>query len=109
MAADAHAAVVDDERRQTVHLDIRRHDVAAGADEHACLAHRRGDRPGAVQHVLHTGGECLEGAVGLVVADRGGFGGQVDVHVVLEVLANTGQVMNRIDAERSEFVGGTDT
>src|SRR6185295_19501836 len=109
VAADAHAAVVDDERRQAVHLDIRGHDVAARADEHAGLAHRRGDRPGAVQHVLNTGGECLEGPVGLVVADRGGFGGEVNIHVVLEVLANTGQVMNRIDANGSEFVGGADT
>ena len=31
--------------------------------------------PVLVQHVLHAGGECLEGPVGLVVADRGGFGG----------------------------------
>ncbi len=57
----------------------------------------------------NTGGECLVGPVGGVVADRGGLGGQVDVHVVLEVLANTGQVMNRVDAEGSEFVGGADT
>ena len=96
---DPHPAVIDHVRRQGVHLDVRGRDVRRAAYEHPGLADRGGDRPGPGGDVLQAGQRRLVGPVGGVVADRGGLGGQIDVHVILEVLAHSGQVVDDRNAE----------
>jgi hypothetical protein len=44
-----------------------------------------------------------------VVADRlAALRGDVNIHVILEVLADAGQVMGDVDAQRSQLVGRSD-
>ena len=73
------------------------------------LADAGGDRPGAVEQVLQADGEGLvSGRSDCVVADRRRLRGQVDVHVVLQVLADAGQVVHDRDAELAQLGAGPD-
>ena len=108
MPLDPLPAVVDDVRGQAVDLDVRRRDLIAAADERARLAHARGHRPGSGEQILQPISQSAVGPVGFVVADRRGLGGQVDVHMVLEVLAHARQVVDDVDAQRAQLVGRSD-
>ena len=89
-------------------LDVRRSDAGARAHERAGLGHARGDRPGLVEQVLDAVPGGLVPAILAVVADGRRLGREVDVHVVLEVLADSRQVVDDRDPERSQLVGGPD-
>src|SRR5215212_976749 len=108
VALDPHPAVVDHVRGQGMHLDIGSSHIAPAADEHAGLANGGGDRARLGRNVLQPRQQCLVWPIGGVVADWSRRGGEVDVHVILEVLPHSWQVIDDWHTGRLQLHTRTD-
>ena len=108
VALDPQAPVVDDVRGQAMDLDVRRADAGARA------AGRRRPRPRtrSPARSCRAGTGCRAGglvpAILAVVADGRRLGREIDIHVVLEVLADARQVVDDLEPERAQLVGRPD-
>src|ERR1700730_2728182 len=108
MAFHALATVVDDVRGQAVDLDVWGADVVAAADERPRLGDAGRHGTGLVEQVLDGVADRAVRGVFLGVGHGGLGGGQVHVHVVLEVFAYPRQVMDHVDAVLPQFLGRSD-
>ena len=102
-------AVFQARAEHEVKLDVRRARVRVGVPESAGIDQGGGDRALPEQNVLHDGPEGAVGPGDLVVAEvAAALAHHIDVHVVLQVLPDAGQIVDHVDAERLQLIAAAD-
>src|SRR5205085_11914057 len=93
-----------------VNLNIRARQSRTGREERARCARRDGERASSKRRVAHASHYPAQGMIDGVIQRDGlrATRDDADLHMILQVVADTGRVEHHVDAVLPEEIGGAD-